>query len=169
MPARTGATASGSATAAVGRLGTEPGGRGVAELQAQRGGRSRRWGQGKGGERWARVLPAAAGKGLAMALRRSTSRLLQLACAAWELTACWSLAVPPWLCRIKAQRLGGEGRPATEIVELGAGPSPDDAYKVRRWVGWLWYRASGVGSVHCLPFPASDAWPFLLFLGGGCF
>ncbi|KAL4854865.1 Methyl-CpG-binding domain protein 2 [Chlorella vulgaris] len=31
--------------------------------------------------------------------------------------------------RIKAQRLGGEGRPATEVVELGAGPSPDDAYK----------------------------------------
>jgi len=34
-------------------------------------------------------------------------------------------------CRIKAQRLAHEGKPATEIVELGAGPTPDDAYRVR--------------------------------------
>ncbi|PRW20556.1 methyl- -binding domain-containing 9 [Chlorella sorokiniana] len=31
--------------------------------------------------------------------------------------------------RIKAQRLAHEGKPATEIVELGAGPTPDDAYR----------------------------------------
>lgn len=41
--------------------------------------------------------------------------------------------VPPChrACRIKAQRLAHEGKPATEIVELGAGPTPDDAYRVR--------------------------------------
>lgn len=33
-------------------------------------------------------------------------------------------------CRIKAQRLPHDGKPATEIVELGAGSTPDDAYKV---------------------------------------
>ena len=36
----------------------------------------------------------------------------------------------PGVRRIKAQRLAHEGKPATEIVELGAGPTPDDAYKV---------------------------------------
>ena len=43
------------------------------------------------------------------------------------------LCVPPCrrACRIKAQRLAHEGKPATEIVELGAGPTPDDAYRVR--------------------------------------
>lgn len=34
--------------------------------------------------------------------------------------------------RIKAQRLAHEGKEATEVVELGAGPTPDDAYKVGR-------------------------------------
>lgn len=36
------------------------------------------------------------------------------------------------LRRIKAQRLASGDRPATEVVELGAGPTPDAAYKV----GW---------------------------------
>ena len=34
-------------------------------------------------------------------------------------------------CRVKAQRLAHDTKPATEIVELGAGPTPDAAYKVR--------------------------------------
>ncbi|EFN52450.1 hypothetical protein CHLNCDRAFT_54503 [Chlorella variabilis] len=37
--------------------------------------------------------------------------------------------------RIKAQRLAHEGRPATEVMELGAGPTPDDAYKVLLGLG----------------------------------
>lgn len=51
-------------------------------------------------------------------------------CAFTAFTRCH--AVPrPAARRIKAQRMPHDGRPATEIVELGAGPSPDAAYKVR--------------------------------------
>lgn len=63
----------------------------------------------------------------------------------------------PVCCRIKAQRLPHDGKPATEVVELGAGPSPDDAYKARRLCIGLGHAAP------CCPPDAATA--FMLCLG----